>query len=241
MSKFKNYLWFGVFLAGLVVIASLFVIDKAPSALANSQHQLSQERKNNAHRYLTEMTLSSTQANYIIEKAQTSVKDPDHFVSWFGAIYRHEQWADWFHNWKSKYLAWRLKKWMEYKPFWQQMDWWIGAYNKYRAKHQNTYGWLTLSRYCVSDYHWWKWAGCPNWQAGVPKFRARYWWGTATHWTAPIKTQTQTPTPVEVDSPFDKAQKKQDQVNWTKRILVKQEAEAVVLWGDCIASGECNR
>lgn len=121
--------------------------------------------------YMTNNWLTQEQEKYVIEKSK-EVKNPDHFVRWFVAIQAHEQGTT-FVDWKTKYLAGRIKKWMEYKDFKTQLDWRTLAYNKYWYKNNTASDWIRKSKYCVSDTHWGgKW--CPNWVKNVPAIASQY-------------------------------------------------------------------
>lgn len=121
--------------------------------------------------YMKGNNLTESQANYVLEKSKET-KDPDHFIKWFTAIQAHEQ-GKTFVNWETKFIAGRLKPWMEYKDFKTQMDGWTTAYNKFWYKNNTASDWIVKSKYCVSDTHWGG-AGCPNWIVNVPTIVNQY-------------------------------------------------------------------
>lgn len=115
--------------------------------------------------YMTSNGLTPQQAEKVLELSKTT-RNPDHYIKWFTAIQAHEQGTT-FVDGKTKYLAGRLKKWMEYKDFNTQLEDWTKAYNKYWYKNNTANDWIHKSRYCVSDTHWWgQW--CPNRKNNVP-------------------------------------------------------------------------
>jgi len=132
--------------------------------------------------YLTEMWFTPAQRVLVL---QADVRDLDHFVMWFGAIFRQENWWS-FVDWKTNFLAWRLKQGMKYKDFKTQLDWWVWAYNKFRFKHDTVSGRLDTSKYCLWDYAW-KHDWCPNRRRNVNSFISTYNWNktviTVSKWT----------------------------------------------------------
>lgn len=121
--------------------------------------------------YLEYCRMTETQAKYVVEKAKET-KDPNHYIARVWAISSHEQGRT-FVDWKQKYFAGRLKKWMEYKDFNAQVDWRTDQYNRVWYKNYKASDWINRSHYCVSDTHWWgKW--CPNRVANVPSIVEQY-------------------------------------------------------------------
>lgn len=121
--------------------------------------------------YLQYCWLTDIQTQAVIDKT-SEVKNPDHFIKRFGAIFAHENWWN-FIDWSTRFLAGRLKKWMEYKDFNTQLDGWVNTYNKYRYKNNTTSDRIDRSNYCISDTHWW-WQWCPNWKKNLPAITALY-------------------------------------------------------------------
>ena len=122
--------------------------------------------------YMLSNWLTTGQAEKVLELSKTT-RNPDHYIKWFTAIQAHEQGA-WFVDGKTKYLAGRLKKWMEYKDFNTQLEDWTKAYNKYWYKNNTASDWIYKSKYCVSDTHWGgQW--CPNRQKNVPLIAKGYY------------------------------------------------------------------
>lgn len=121
--------------------------------------------------YLEYCRMTEVQAKYVVEKAKET-KDPNHYIARVWAISSHEQGRT-FVDWKQKYFAGRLKKWMEYKDFNTQVDWRTDQYNRVWYKNYKASDWINRSHYCVSDTHWWgKW--CPNRVANVPSIAKQY-------------------------------------------------------------------
>lgn len=146
----------------------------------------SNENNTKAMNYMLSNWLTTWQANKVIELSKTTA-NPDHYIKWFTAIQAHEQGAT-FVDGKTKYLAGRLKKWMEYKDFNTQLQWRTDTYNKYWHKNNTASDWIHKSRYCVSDTHWWG-KGCPNWVRNVPIIASKYDAPIVTHdiWELKLK------------------------------------------------------
>lgn len=122
--------------------------------------------------YMIPNWITAKQAEKVLELSKTT-RDPDHYIKWFTAIQAHEQWTT-FVDGKTKYLAGRLKKWMEYKDFNTQLEDWTKAYNKYWYKNNTASDWIYKSKYCVSDTHWGgEW--CPNRSKNVPLIAKWYY------------------------------------------------------------------
>lgn len=113
--------------------------------------------------YMIDNWLTTEQIAQVVEQSKNT-KDPDHYIKRFTAIQAHEQGRT-FVDWHTKYLAGRLKKWMEYKIFEIQLIDRTIAYNKYRYKNNTTQDWIDRSKYCVTENDWTP--NCPNWNKNV--------------------------------------------------------------------------
>lgn len=187
--------------------------------------------------YLMWNSLTHDQATYIVNNID-SVRSKHHVVAWFGAIFRHENGAAPFVDWQTNYLAWRLKRWMEYKPFTVQFDWWVGAYNKYWYRHDTIEWRLDRSRYCVSDSHgggeW-----CPNWRKNVPQLISKYWYQykSVTTGAAPVVHKKE----VKTTSTYVEAKQTQDRLDTLRNEIAVLQWEAYNKWKACKDSGECTQ
>ena len=159
--------------------------------------------------YMKGNNLTESQANYVLEKSKET-RDPDHYIKWFTAIQAHEQGTT-FINGTTKYIAGRLKPWMEYKDFKTQLNWWTEAYNKYRYKNNTASDWINKSKYCVTDSHWGAGKGCPNRVKNVPVIADEY--------KTKEKTPTIAPTQIQnIDAWDEKQSPKQETKTQVKKV-----------------------